>query len=255
MVKAVAAISSWENVNRAKASFKTNDKILTRILKFVPNVFKLIAAFFIDCYNRFFSGFENKSKIKGLDLQPKAKKTNNLKNKRRLKLFLGLIFGAGLVGLSGYFIHSNDVVSTLRNCFSENKIVCPEIEETKTTLPEDLVPTSESCSYKCIQKARDYLNDVSSNANPKVSEFHSKQCEKTTTAQEGTSNLTIQDSCVTSASNRNGKRAYIIKGLRLTTTDYPDRQDSQRVANLHIESNDLENWNDRLQTFEIPESE
>ena len=109
MVKQVTASSNWENVNRAKEAFNTNDKILIRILKFVPNVFKLIAAFFID-YLHMLEGYfsKNKSEIKPQNTSTKIK--NFLINhKKKIFFIMGALGCYFLIPRAISFISPNPI--------------------------------------------------------------------------------------------------------------------------------------------------
>ena len=114
-----AASQSWPNVNKAIETIKAEDKTLIKVIKFIPNVIKLIGAIFMDLINSFSRNvlplFGIRLKAMGSepdylpDTQKTVEKTKNFWANYKGKILLGLGI-LGVVGL-GYYLSLPRVVS------------------------------------------------------------------------------------------------------------------------------------------------
>lgn len=108
--KITSATQSWSNVNQAIESFKTDDKTLVKIIKFIPNIIILIVAIFIDVSNKVLHFLKVRSKAFSMESKqgtaqdaPKNDVIERAKDiwknhKKMVLLFLGGI-GIGIFAL------------------------------------------------------------------------------------------------------------------------------------------------------------
>ena len=95
--KVVSSTRTFFNVNNALKVFKTEDKTLIKIAKFILCPIKLIAALFIDFLNMGFSVLGIKPKIVFQDANENAKQTKDHEKttNRKVKIILGAVLVGG----------------------------------------------------------------------------------------------------------------------------------------------------------------
>jgi len=122
--KITNANQSWPNVNEAIKSFKTEDKTLTKIIKFIPNVIKLIGAFCLDISNKVLIFFGKKPFAIGSQKDSKDNskpgtfgKVKNfmLNHKGIIILHMGAV--AGMIFLGKRLYDQRQATMKLADCF------------------------------------------------------------------------------------------------------------------------------------------
>jgi len=158
MIVTRATSQSWSNVTRAIQNFKTDDKTLIKILKFIPNVMKLIASFCVDISNKVLMFFGKKpfeigaqKDIKDNSKPGTIRKVINFMSNHKGKLLLLIGAFTGIIFLEERFsteMRRENLSTRLHDSIGYEQKSCNE-----TAI--NLINAAEKGFKKCLQSTSD----------------------------------------------------------------------------------------------------
>ena len=113
--KITNATQSWPNVQKAISAFKTEDKTLTKIIKLIPNIIKLLGAISMDISNKVLTFLGFRSYVGGEQVDTTVntantgmvEKAKNIWTNHKEKILLS-IATIGLLGVGGSLLMSSE---------------------------------------------------------------------------------------------------------------------------------------------------